>query len=87
MYLHLFRAGGSDLFAATADSRGQNLPALPGKDPWRYIRGATVMPTDSPTLALDPATVVAGVERCGYHLWGREAPAAPQSAEPTPNED
>ena len=81
MYLHLFKCARRDVFAATPDSRGSNLPADACREGWRYIRGATVMPADRPSLMLDPGEVLAGVEARGYHVWGpglaRAADAGP----------
>jgi hypothetical protein len=84
MYLHLFKCAPAEIFAATPDSRGANLPThFRGK--WKYLRGATVMPGDSPSMMLDPQAVLAGVKAQGFHVWGaglpspepRETPAAP----------
>jgi hypothetical protein len=69
MYLHLFKCVPAEVFAATADSRGSNLPNQFGGK-WKYLRGATIMPADSPTLAFDPQAVLTGIRERGYHLWG-----------------
>ena len=85
MYLHLFKCARSDVYAATTDSRGANLPAEVCREGWRYLRGVTVMPADRPSLTLDPPAVLAGVEAKGFHLWGPglpgAEPAAPAEAE------
>lgn len=85
MYLHLFKAAPAEVFAATPDSRGTNLPTDLGLGKWRYLRGATVMPSDSPSLMLDPAAVLEGIRTRGFHVWGpglaeEREPATPAEA-------
>lgn len=85
MYLHLFKCAPAEVFGATPDSRGSNLPTDVCRGTWRYLRGVTVMPADRPSLTLDPAAVIAGVEARGFHLWGpgltRPEPTVPAGAE------
>jgi hypothetical protein len=88
MYLHLFKCARQNVFAATPDSRGSNLPPELCRDGWKYIRGVTVMPADRPSLMLDPESVLAGVTAKGYHVWGPGVPSSEQGrAEPERQQD
>ena len=86
MYLHLFKCAPTEVFAATADSRGTNLPRDVCQTGWRYLRGATIMPADSPNLAYDPQAVLAGIRERGYHLWGPGLKAAAPPPAPAAQE-
>jgi hypothetical protein len=65
----LFQRGISELFAATYDHAGANLPVAPCSDGW-FRRDWVLLRLERPSVApLDPHVLAKAIGRTGYYMW------------------
>ena len=65
----LFQCGITELFAATCDPAGANLPVAPCSDGW-FRRDWILLRPERPSVApLDPDVLAKAIGRTGYYMW------------------